>query len=121
MRPTAEQQPQGWISSRFTGIEGQLSALRDSLSTQFEKINLRLNELDRQDNLSTAERSNIDYRVTEAEKAIHALEQRPNQQQQSFFQAAGCSINALYLIISAGSLLGTIAAVTVSVVALILR
>ena len=47
------------------------------------------------------------------------MEQRPHQQTQNFFQAAGCSINALYLLVAGGSLFVGLAGVAVAVFALL--
>lgn len=47
------------------------------------------------------------------------MKQRPQMQATNFFQAMGCSINALYVLVACGSLLGTIAAVIVSIIALV--
>ena len=47
------------------------------------------------------------------------LRQRPQQQTQNFFQAMGCSMNAALVLIGGMSMLGTVAAVVVSIIALV--
>ena len=49
------------------------------------------------------------------------MRQRPIQQQQTIFSTLGCSLNGLLVLIGAGSMLTGIAAVGVSIVALLLR
>ncbi len=48
-------------------------------------------------------------------------QQQQQQQTQNLFQALGCSINGLLVLVGAGSMLTAIAAVIVSVISLLLR
>ncbi len=72
-------------------FESQLT----SIFAKLDDINTKLALLQRQDDLSTAERQNLIYRVNEAEKAIHALEAAPAQRQKSLLEQGNCLVQVI--------------------------